>query len=48
MRVRLLISSRSSLIYISLDEIDEDDENVHAFEIHDAKINVRDLCRAFT
>ncbi len=24
-----------------LDEIDEDDDNVHAFEIHDAKIDVR-------
>jgi hypothetical protein len=25
----------------NLDEIDEDDENVHAFEIDDAKIDVR-------
>lgn len=25
---------------VSLDEIDEDDENVHAFEINDAKIDV--------
>jgi hypothetical protein len=28
------------LTYELLDEIDEDDENVHAFEIDDAKIDV--------
>lgn len=27
----------------SVDEVDEDDENVHAFEIDDAKIDVRFL-----
>lgn len=27
----------------SSDEIDEDDENVHAFEIDDAKIDVNDM-----
>jgi hypothetical protein len=26
---------------LSIDEIDEDDENVHAFEINDTKIDVR-------
>jgi hypothetical protein len=33
------------LIRITTDEIEEDDENVHAFEINDAKIDVslRDL-----
>jgi DNA excision repair protein ERCC-3 len=35
------------LTYVLADEIDEDDENVHAFEIDDAKIDVNDRCASF-
>lgn len=35
---------KAQLTYILADEIDEDDENVHAFEIDDAKIDVSDCC----
>ena len=33
--------------YVLPDEIDEDDENVHAFEIDDAKIDVSDRCASY-
>lgn len=49
-RVARISSSESSELLLTCklpDEIDEDDENVHAFEIDDAKIDVgifRTLC----
>jgi hypothetical protein len=39
--VRISLAQKVSVAYVLLpDEIDEDDENVHAFEIDDAKIDV--------
>jgi DNA excision repair protein ERCC-3 len=35
------------LIALALDEIDEDDDNVHAFEIDDAKIDVSSRIDSF-
>jgi DNA excision repair protein ERCC-3 len=35
------------LISLALDEIDEDDDNVHAFEIDDAKIDVSSKIDSF-
>jgi DNA excision repair protein ERCC-3 len=38
------LAADMALEFLTIDEIDEDDENVHAFEINDAKI---DVCSAF-
>lgn len=37
--MKCLVDFRPNLI-VSADEIDEDDDNVHAFEINDSKIDV--------
>jgi DNA excision repair protein ERCC-3 len=37
----------TSVVGVEADEIDEDDENVHAFEIDDAKIDVNAIVLSF-
>jgi hypothetical protein len=36
-------SSGRNRLYYAVDEVEEDDDNVHAFEIDDSKIDVRAL-----